>query len=707
MKSFFTRFRSRIALSICAALVVVVAPDAPAAPILDSLNTFAFQPAGPLGGSDCWGWVGDDCTQYAIMGVQNGIVFVDVTTNQVASVVGGPTSNNACGAYWRDIKTFKHYCYAVSECMGANQGLMVIDMSPLPNPVRLVGVYPTDGEDSYTSHNITIDTTRGYLYAEGSGISGDQIHIFSLGNPEKPAYLNSFGPPAGPNTGAIHDLFAINDTLFVAEGSNSTFSIWDMADKFAPQLLARISVPGNGYLHNIWPTDDRKYVVTTEETANRTVKIWDIQDLDNVQLASQFLGGSKLAHNAHIEGDTLYLSHYESGVYVLDISDPTDPQVITQFDTWGTENAGFSGCWGVYPHSPGGYVYASNGDGKLFILRWREESLPPPGGLADSDLDGIPDIEDGCPGVYNPCQFDTDGDGQMDACDDDLDGDLVANASDNCVGLPNSQSNADGDALGDECDNCPGVANDDQLDADFDGIGDACDSCVDTDRDGYKNAGAGGECPTDNCDEVYNADQTDTDSDGRGDACDNCPEDANIDQYDENGDGIGDACDGMVHIQVYDALEVTEGVEFSYELPVIGGNPPYTWSFLGGDVPIGMQFNGGATGMVSGTPSYAADFYFTVKVDDFSVPIRSDTISITISVNEGVESYLCGDLDRDNLVTVGDAILIIDVIFTPSPFPIPVEYLDADCNGALSIGDAVLLINYIFAGGPAPCDGCR
>jgi hypothetical protein len=59
---------------------------------------------------------------------------------------------------------------------------------------------------------------------------------------------------------------------------------------------------------------------------------------------------------------------------------------------------------------------------------------------ADTDGDGIPDVTDNCPLVYNPDQTDTDGDG-----------------------------------TGNVCDNCPSACNIHQLDADKDGIGDVCD----------------------------------------------------------------------------------------------------------------------------------------------------------------------------------------------------------------------------------------
>jgi hypothetical protein len=68
---------------------------------------------------------------------------------------------------------------------------------------------------------------------------------------------------------------------------------------------------------------------------------------------------------------------------------------------------------------------------------------------------------------------------------DDLDGDSIINADDNCPRARNAeQHDEDSDAIGDACDNCPTVANADQADTTelaqmqmifADGVGDACD----------------------------------------------------------------------------------------------------------------------------------------------------------------------------------------------------------------------------------------
>ncbi|KAE8632174.1 hypothetical protein XENTR_v10001460 [Xenopus tropicalis] len=195
----------------------------------------------------------------------------------------------------------------------------------------------------------------------------------------------------------------------------------------------------------------------------------------------------------------------------------------------------------------------------------------------DADGDGIPNMQDNC--IYVPnvdqknvdqddygdacdnCrnvkndQTDTDRDGKGDVCDDDMDGDKIKNAVDNCKKIPNyDQKDTDGDGVGDVCDSCPTIRNPDQSDADHDLVGDLCDTNQDRDGDGHQDT-------SDNCPSVVNSDQLDTDKDGDGDECDedddndgipdtappgpdNCRIVPNPDQADSDGNGIGNACEG-------------------------------------------------------------------------------------------------------------------------------------------------------------------
>jgi hypothetical protein len=64
---------------------------------------------------------------------------------------------------------------------------------------------------------------------------------------------------------------------------------------------------------------------------------------------------------------------------------------------------------------------------------------------------------DNCPFVSGDSQADLDGDGQGDACDDDIDGDGVSNAAEAARGTDSRKADTDGDGVGDAADSCPTV----------------------------------------------------------------------------------------------------------------------------------------------------------------------------------------------------------------------------------------------------------
>jgi hypothetical protein len=329
--------------------------------------------------------------------------------------------------------------------------------------------------------------------------------------------------------------------------------------------------------------------------------------------------------------------------------------------------------------------------------------------LADTDGDGVDNSVDNCPSIFNPCQENLDNDANGDACDSDLDNDGVLNVLDNCAFASNpGQANSDGDHFGDVCDNCVSTVNNDQGDLDADDIGDACDACTDSDGDGAADPGyPASTCPTDNCPAVINSGQQDADADSVGDLCDNCVNVANSNQFDENVDGVGDACDGLLHIQSYFLPEGYFGVSYFYQFSAVGGLPPYQWLLIGGDPPLGCNFNGGAVGTITGVPDYNTTYFFTVVCKDSDSPQKQDTISVSLRVvDQPGQSASCGDANASGLVTISDAVYLINYIFSGGPAPDPIGVGDSDCNSLITISDVVYLINYIFSGGAVPCAAC-
>lgn len=83
------------------------------------------------------------------------------------------------------------------------------------------------------------------------------------------------------------------------------------------------------------------------------------------------------------------------------------------------------------------------------------------------------------------------------------------------------------------------------------------------------------------------------------------------------------------------------------------------------------------------------------------VYIADDDAFLIMSMN--LPTYKSGDANDDGTINVGDAVYLINFIFNDGPAPEPQISGDANCDGDVNVGDAVYLINHVFNDGPAPC----
>jgi choice-of-anchor B domain-containing protein len=311
--------------------------------------------------SDVWGYTAPDGRRYGLMGTDVGVLVLaldEALGPTVVDEVAGPRE----GSLHRNIKTYRHYAYVSSERTGEREGVLIIDLSGLPGPVRYVGsLQPHDGVP--TSHNLSIDTARGHLYVQRK----HAIEVWSLEpDPEAPRYMTTFA------TGVpVHDMMVQGSRCYVADGDAKSFSIWDVSDMTRPTRL--VTWPVTGFAHNIWPSADGSWVATTEENPGRPVVLWSVSadPAPVVRRRGGFLTApDDMAHNAYVENGRVYLSHYTAGIVVLDVTDLNAPVRLGQYDTSVRYEGGtINGCWGVYSFPGSNLVLGSDMEEGFHLLR--------------------------------------------------------------------------------------------------------------------------------------------------------------------------------------------------------------------------------------------------------------------------------------------------------------------------------------------------
>jgi choice-of-anchor B domain-containing protein len=308
------------------------------------------------GVNDCWGYSAPDGTELGIYGWLEGTTFVDATDPPNAVEIWtlpGPVS------IWRDIKTYQNYAYIVTEGSGAGTGMQIVDLTDPLNPVH-VGTYTGSGFD--TAHNIWIDVDAGIAYM--CGASGGGMFIVSLADPENPVHLDYFGPYY------IHDLWVGGGIAYAAAISSGSLRIIDVSNPANPLTLVSHFYAGAA-THNAWPTSDGTHCVTTDETGGGHLKVWNVQNLADIQIASayQVTRQTAIIHNALLRDDMAYLAYYAAGTQIVDLTDPTNPVEVGYYDT-STRTGGFDGNWGVYPFRDDDTFYSSDRQTGFFVLEF-------------------------------------------------------------------------------------------------------------------------------------------------------------------------------------------------------------------------------------------------------------------------------------------------------------------------------------------------
>ncbi|MGB7203670.1 MAG: FG-GAP-like repeat-containing protein [Pyrinomonadaceae bacterium] len=312
---------------------------------------------------------------------------------------------------------------------GGTDGVHIVDLTNPSNPVLLGKVNSTIGGGYNTIHEMMVFDHSGSRYLlENSNSTGNRnLRIINVTNPAAPTLKWEFLSSDG---GWVHAMHIRGNRLFLSGfTSSSRIDIYDMTNLATqtPVLLGSVMV-GNDRNHSAWTNETGEYIYSARELSNGDLRVFDIRNpaqpllIRSIQAAGLNINAIS-PHNPVVMGNTLYISWYQAGVQVFDITDPTNPIRQAQYDTYqpefapseeetkllenaepwdifcGSNSFGgnalpgtYGGNWAVFPFLGANKVLAGDLNAGLVVLDASAISAPSKNKVSDFDGDGKTDL---------------------------------------------------------------------------------------------------------------------------------------------------------------------------------------------------------------------------------------------------------------------------------------------------------------------------
>jgi ELWxxDGT repeat protein len=356
--------------------------------------------------SDVWG-----SGHFAYIGHldEQGVDIVDISNPArpvLASIFTG-TGDNAI----RKIEVVNNTAFFASN--RPHGGVYVVDVHDAYHPLQLAYLTSAQGGADRV-HSIGVG--GGFLY-EADGTTST-IPVFDISNPAHPVFVRDLVSPSGQ---PVHEVTPQNGRLYAAMLSIPGFTdIWDVSNvgntSMPVPLLSEFNSGWSG--HTAWPTTDGNYVSVSHEIYGGTTQMYDIHNLSNPTLVStipdQPRNQAASEDEQMIVGNLLSIAWYQAGARVYDVSDPANPVLVGNYDTYpGPVTGRVQGNWGVFAFPGNTLLLAADLTYGLFIFSYPTISIH---GQVFQDTNGTGVLAAGDSGLQGRTVYlDTNNNGVLDA----------------------------------------------------------------------------------------------------------------------------------------------------------------------------------------------------------------------------------------------------------------------------------------------------
>ncbi|MCY3885607.1 MAG: choice-of-anchor B family protein [Gammaproteobacteria bacterium] len=332
-------------------------------------------------GNDVWGWF-DSLTdrEYALMGLDNGTAFVDVSDPE-SPVFLGRLPTRTYSSTWRDIKVYDDHAYIVADDAGAH-GMQVFDLTRLRDQTMPQTFFADQVYVEFDrAHNLAINELSGFAYAVGTNTCEGGLHMIDLSMPINPLFVGCHSADRTHDTQCVtyegpDDRYQGKEVCF---SSNYTeLEIVDVSSKSSPITISTAIYDNLGIVHQGWLTEDHQFFLLGDEIDesiygfNTRTHVFDVADLESPRYVYAFEHDTEATdHNLYVLDNRVFEANYSVGLQVLEFTDPStqDLQSVASFDTYPDhDNSSLIGAWSVYPYLPSEVILVSDIVNGLFVL---------------------------------------------------------------------------------------------------------------------------------------------------------------------------------------------------------------------------------------------------------------------------------------------------------------------------------------------------
>jgi hypothetical protein len=223
------------------------------------------------------------------------------------------------------------------------------------------------------AHTVFTETRAGVTRAYLGNYDGS-CPVFDVTNPAVPVRLGRYVTPGS----LVHDL-SVADGIAYLNAWDAGLVVVDFTTPATPTLVGSWSDTPTDTSHSNWTTTvgGRHIALHGEEAYGAHL---DVVDLDPAaptfmqSFATYRTRDWVSIHNIMAFGSKAYLTHYQDGVRVLDLADPTHPALVGYYNTWDpqadyTTSGFFEGAVGLDVDLTRKLIFVADSPRGLLILR--------------------------------------------------------------------------------------------------------------------------------------------------------------------------------------------------------------------------------------------------------------------------------------------------------------------------------------------------